>query len=207
MAAISGRLSIGEEAYLRALTGRLVGIGLFKGFNKVAVVPYPDRICESVAAASIVAYLDAYGYGPGKAMVFDYAQGSMTDVAKKIVDWGAEAVYLAFGGEQRLSDVNNMVIETLKALKTAGFKGALLIHVRAWLATKQFSTVVQDPELRSYLAGLKEVRLFTADANAKKFFFHIVKVGEDGSITLSKYMEVDITDEHANLLKLSLPPT
>lgn len=205
MSASLGKLSIGEEAYLRSLTGRLVGIGLFKGFNRIAIIPYPDRICESIAAAAATAYLDTYGYGPGKIAFFDYAD-NMDDVVKRIVAWGAEAVYLAFGGEQKMSDVAKMVLQTLKSLKSANYRGALLIHVRAWLATKQFSTITSDPELREYLRSLKEIRLFTADANLKKFFFHVVNVAPDGSISLTKYMETDITDEHANLLKLSLPP-
>ncbi|MGC9111940.1 hypothetical protein [Acidilobus sp.] len=205
MYASSGKLSIGEEAYLRALTGRLVGIGLFKGFNRIAVIPYPDRICESIAAAAATAYLDTYGYGPGKVAFFDYAD-NMDDVAKRIVAWGAEAVYIAFGGEQRMSDVAKMVLQTLKSLRSANYRGSLLIHVRAWLATKQFSTITSDPDLREYLRSLKEIRLFTADANSKKFFFHTVNVAPDGSMSLAKYMEIDITDEHANLLKLSLPP-
>jgi len=205
MYASSGKLSIGEEAYLRALTGRLVGIGLFKGFNKVAVIPYPDRICESVAAAAAVAYLDAYGYGPGKVAFFDYSD-NMDDVARRVVSWGPEAVYIAFGGEQRMSLVSEATAKTLKSLRSAGFKGALLIHVRAWLATKQLSTLLSDPALKEYIASLKEIRLFTADANAKKFFFQAVKVTPEGNVSLSKYMDVDITDEHANLLKLSLPP-
>ena len=205
MYASSGKLSIGEEAYLRALTGRLVGIGLFKGFNKVAVIPYPDRICESVAAAAAVAYLDAYGYGPGKVAFFDYSD-NMDDVARRVVSWGPEAVYIAFGGEQRMSLVSEATAKTLKALRSASFKGALLIHVRAWLATKQLSALLSDPALKEYIASLKEIRLFTADANAKKFFFQAVKVTPEGNVSLSKYMDVDITDEHANLLKLSLPP-
>ena len=205
MAAISGRLSIGEEAYLRALTGRLVGRELFKGYNRVAIITYPDRICESVSAAAAVAYFERFGYGPGKVMIFDY-QPDVKALAQKVVSWGPDAVYLAFGGEQRMTDVNDMTIKVISALKEAGYKGALLIHVRAWLATKQFSTVTSDPSLRDYLRSLKEIRLFTADANAKKFYFNVVSVQPDGSVKLTKFAEEDITDEHAQLLKLSLPP-
>jgi len=176
LAAISGRLSIGEEAYLRALTGRLVGKELFRGYNKVAIITYPDRVCESIAAAAAVAYLETFGYGPGKVMVFDY-QEDLDALAEKVVSWNPEAIYIAFGGEQRMADVNNMTVKLLKALMDKGFKGSLL----------------------------KEVKVFTADANAKKFFFHIVKFKE-GGVELVKYKEEDITDEHAQLLKLSLPP-
>lgn len=205
MSATAGKLSIGEEVYLRALTGRLVGIHLFKDFNKIAILTYPDRICESISAAAATAYLDTYGYGPGKVMVFDYSE-NIDEVAKKIVSWGAEAVYLAFGGEQRLALVDEVTKKSLKGLKAAGFKGSLLIHVRTWLATKQFATASSDPEILSYLRSIKEVRLFTADAGAKKMFFHRVNFDEKGAPSLSKYSEVEITQEHADLLKLSLPP-
>jgi hypothetical protein len=204
LAAISGRLSIGEEAYLRALTGRLVGKELFRGYNKIAIITYPDRVCESIAAAAAVAYLETFGYGPGKVTIFDY-QEDLNALAEKVVSWNPEAIYIAFGGEQRMADVNNMTVKLLKALMDKGFKGSLLIHVRAWLATKQLSTVLADPSLSGYLRSLKEVKVFTADANAKKFFFHIVKFKE-GGVELVKYKEEDITDEHAQLLKLSLPP-
>ncbi len=205
MAAVSGRLSVGEEAYLRALTGRLVGRELFKGYNKVAIITYPDRICESVSAAASVAFLERFGYGPGKVMIFDY-QPDTKALVDKVVSWGPEAIYIAFGGEQKMADVNDMTIKLLRSLSDSGFKGALLIHVRTWLATKQFSTITSDSKLRAYLRSLKEIRLFTADANAKKFYFNVVKVNEDGTVSLAKYGEEDITDEHAQLLKLSLPP-
>lgn len=203
MSATAGKLSVGEEAYLRALTGRLVGIHLFKGLEKIAILTYPDRICESISAAAATAYLDSYGYGQGKVKIFDYSD-DMDGVARDIVSWGAKAVYLALGGEQRLATVDEATKKALRALKAAGFTGSLLIHVRAWLATKQFSTVTSDPELLAYLKSLKEVRLFTADAAARKAFFHRVSFG--AGVTLSKYDETEITEEHASLLKLSLPP-
>lgn len=68
-------------------------------------------------------------------MVFDY-QEDLNALAEKVVSWNPEAIYIAFGGEQRMTDVNNMAVKLLKALMDKGFKGSLLIHVRAWLATK-----------------------------------------------------------------------
>jgi len=203
--ASSGKLSIGEEAYLRALTGRLIGIGLFRGFDRVAIIPYPDRICESLATAAATAYLDSYGYGPGRVAFFDYSD-DVDGVAGKVVSWGADAAFIAFGGEQRMPYVAEISARTLESLRAAGYGGALLIHVRAWLATKQLSSVLSNAALRDYISSLREVRLFTADAGAKKFLFHTAKVSPDGGVSLSRYAEMDITDEHAMLLKLSLPP-
>jgi hypothetical protein len=205
MYASSGTLSIGEEAYLRVLTGRLVGMGLLRGFSRVAIIPYPDRICESLAAAAATAYLDSYGYAPGKVAFFDYSD-DVDGVARKVVSWGADAAFIAFGGEQRMPYVAEIFAKTLESLRSAGYGGALLIHVRVWLATKQLSSVLSNASLRDYLSSAREIRLFTADANARKFFFHTVRVLPDGGVSLSKYSEMDITDEHAALLKLSLPP-
>ncbi len=206
MSASAGKLSIGEEVYLRGLTGRLVGIYLFKGFNKVAILTYPDRICESISSAAAVSYLDSYGYAENKIKVFDYSENIDT-VIKNIVNWNPEAIYLAFGGEQKMANVNDMTIKVLDSLRKNGFKGNILIHVRVWLATKQFSTIVSNNELREYLMSIQGLRLFTADANSKKFMFHYILISKDGKVTLNKYAETDITQEHSDLLKLSLPPS
>jgi hypothetical protein len=53
---------------------------------------------------------------------------------------------------------------------------------------------------------LPEIRLFTADVNARKFYFSKVRISEDGKVSLERYREENITEEHANLLKISLPP-
>ncbi|KJE48621.1 MULTISPECIES: hypothetical protein [Acidiplasma] len=198
----SSRASLEQEVYLRALTGRLVGIYEFQGFKKIAIISYPDRICESISAAAAVAYLDKYGYSENKINVFDY-DNDINKTAEKITRENYDAVYIALGGEQKMSDVAKMFNSTLTALKNAGYKHALLIHVRTWLATKQLSTL--DESSMEYIMSLPEVRLFTADPSAKKFFFHNVKF--DGKKPKpEKYAEEDITQEHANLLKISLPP-
>jgi len=206
LSATTGKLSLGEEVYLRGLTGRLVGINLFKGFNKIAIITYPDRICESISSAATVSYLDNYGYAENKIKIFDYDK-NVKEVIKKIVEWNPEAIYLAFGGEQKMSDVNNITINVIKSLKELGYKGNILIHVRTWLATKQLSTILSDNELKEYLKSISGIRVFTADANSRKFAFHIVTISEDGKANINKYAETDITQEHADLLKLSIPPS
>ncbi|WP_201796925.1 hypothetical protein [Thermoplasma sp. Kam2015] len=201
----SSRASLEQEVYLRSLTGRLVGIYEFQGFKKVAIISYPDRICESISTAAAVAFFDKYGYEEGKISIFDYGD-DIEKTAKEIIEKGFDAVYTAFGGEQKMSDVSSMFNKTIAALKSAGYKKALLIHVRAWLATKQLSTLISDRAMKEYLKSLSEIRLFTADPAGRKFFFHRVRINEDGSIKLEKYAEEEITQEHANLLKISLPP-
>ncbi|MGC8573077.1 MAG: hypothetical protein ACP5L0_03625 [Caldisphaera sp.] len=206
MSATAGKLSLGEEVYLRGLTGRLVGIYLFKGFNKIAILTYPDRICESISSAASVSYLDSYGYAENKIKIFDYDK-NVKEVIKKIVEWNPDAIYLAFGGEQKMADVNNITIDVIKALKEEGYKGNILIHVRTWLATKQLSTILSNNELRDYLKSVSGIRVFTADANSRKFAFHLITISEDGKASINKYAETDITQEHADLLKQSIPPS
>jgi len=113
-------------------------------------------------------------------------------------------VYIAFGGEQRLSLVNEAAINTLKALMEAGYNGALAIHVRTWMVTKHLSTILSDEKLRKWLENLPEIRTFTADLNAKKLVFSRVKIN-DKTIT-TPYREALLTDEHVSLLNKSTPP-
>ena len=205
MSQMSSRASLEEEVYLRALTGRLVGVHEFEGLKRIAIISYPDRICESIAAAATVAYFERHGYGENKVKIFDYSP-NIQETAKKIVSWGAEGVYLAFGGEQKMSLVNEVFLRSLDALRVAGFRGVLLLHVRSWLASKQLSTALQDKELLKWLRSLPEIRLFTADVNVRKFYFSKIRISEDGKVSLERYREENITEEHANLLKISLPP-
>lgn len=204
MSAIS-RASLDQEIYLRSLTGYLVGRHLLAGFRRVAVLTHPDRICSAMAAAALASYEASGNYRDAAGAVFLVEEGKEDEAARAAVTYGADAVYLSFGGEQRMSEVASLTARTVGALARAGYRGALLIHVRAWLATKQLSSVLSDPALAAYLRGLGEVRVFTADAAARKFFFNRVRVGEKGA-ALERYAEAEITKEHADLLRISLPP-
>ncbi len=204
MSAIS-RASLDQEIYLRSLTGYMVGKHLFAGFRRVAVLAYPDRICSAMAAAALASYEAAGNYRDAAGAVFLLERGREDSAASGAVGYGADAVYLSLGGEQRMSDVASLTASAIGALAKAGYRGALLIHVRAWLATKQLSNVLSDQSLAKYLGGLPEIRVFTADAAARKFFFNRVRLGPSGP-ALERYAEAEITQEHANLLKISLPP-
>ncbi|MDP7975386.1 MAG: hypothetical protein RAK24_04420 [TACK group archaeon] len=197
------RASLEEEVYLRALTGRLVGQHLFEGMDKVLILSHPDRICESISAAAIVAFFDRTGYGEGrvKVLTFDGTQ----EIGGQVLQFKPDGVYLAFGGEERMTEVGELTIEALKQLMAAGYAGSLLIHVRVWLATKQLSFALSQGDILAWLKSLREIRVFTADASARKFSFFRVKIA-DGKTELYKYAEEDITQEHADLLKRSLPP-
>ena len=162
MSAIS-RASLDKEIYLRSLTGYLVGRHLMAGFRKVAVLTYPDRICSAMAAAALASYEASGNYRDAAGAVFLLEQGKEEDAAGSVVRYGADAVYLSFGGEQRMSDVASLTARAVGALARAGYRGVLLVHVRAWLATKQMSSLLSDPALASYLRGLGEIRVFTAE--------------------------------------------
>lgn len=203
--ATASRASLEQEIYLRSLTGYLVGQNLLEGFKKVAVVTYPDRICSAMAAALVTSYLASGNYRDEAATVFTYEEGKEQEIARRIVEINPDVVYIAFGGEQKLSYVAEITRRLISALSKTGYRGALAIHVRTWLATKQLSTVLADESLRSYLATLREIRLFTADVPNRKFIFHKVKI-EGGAAKPEKYREVQITEEHAKLLSISLPP-
>jgi AAA+ ATPase superfamily predicted ATPase len=197
-------LPLPEELYLRSLTGRLVGEHLFDGYRRVAAIAYPDRVCAAMAAAAVTSYTYYAGYRDGLAAVFAYDE-KIDETARAIASADFDIVYVAFGGEQKLSTVNEATVKTLKALANAGYRRALAVHVRAWLATKQLSTVLSDPSLRQWLESLPEVRVFTADLNSKKFIFNRVKFTE-GKASLTPYREASLTDEHVDLLKRSIPP-
>lgn len=198
-------LPLDEELYLRSLTGRLVGENLFDGFRKIAVITYPDRICSAMASTAITSFSFFTGYRDGIGRVYVYDEKNLDSIARAVVEGGFEAVYIAYGGEQKMSVVAQAAQKTLDALRRAGFSGALLIHVRTWLATKQLSLVLADENIAGWLERLPEIRVFTADLGAGKFLFHRVKI--DGrKAVLSLYREALLTREHIDLLKRSIPP-
>ncbi len=204
---MSGRASLlplNDEIYLRALTGRLVGEHLFDGFKRVAVIVFPDRICSALAAGVLSSFTYHAGYREGVGAVFIYDE-NIGETAKRIVTEGFDATFIAYGGEQKLSFVNEALIATLKALMSAGYEKALIIHVRAFLASRQLSTVLQDESLARWLEGLPEIRVFTADLNAKKFIFNKLRI-INGKPALTPYREALLTDEHVELLRKSIPP-
>lgn len=203
MSAVS-RASLEEEIYLRSLTGYLVGKNLLDGFKKVAVITYPDRICSAMSAALLTSFISQYGYKSEAGMVFTYEENKLSEISEKIAKGGYDVVYLSLGGEQKMSSVSEMTKKIVEALKRSNYKGALAIHVRAWLATKQLSNVLSEKELKDYLMSLKEIRVFTADLQNRLFLFHKVKIEDTPKLT--KFKEEKLTEEHVKLLQISLPP-
>jgi len=197
-------LSLPEDIYLRSLTGRLIGEHLFDGYRKIAIITFPDRICSALVAATLSSYTYYTGYSDNIGAVFTY-DDNFGETAKKVATGSFDAVFIAYGGEQKLSTVNEAFKMTLKALMNAGYKRGMVIHVRVWLASKQLSTVLQDERLSGWLESLPEIRVLTADLDLKKFIFNKVKIN-NGKLTMTPYREALLTDEHVELLRKSIPP-
>jgi len=195
--------SLEEEIYLRGLTGYIVAKRIFDGYKNIAIITYPDRICSSLSSSLVSSLISKQGYRDKIARIYLYDDNKLNDIAKDIVKNNFDSVFIAYGGEQKISYVSEITKKTILALKNAGYKNSLLIHVRIWIATKQLSEILND-EIREYLKSLKEIRVFTADLQNKLFLFHKVKI--DNEIKLEKYAEEKLTDEHVELLKKSVPP-
>ena len=143
------------------------------------------------------------GYKDKIARIYLYDDNKLNDIAKDILKNNFDAVFILYGGEQKVSYVSEITKKTILSLKNAGYKNSLLIHGRIWIATKQLSEILND-EIREYLKSLKEIRTFTGDLQNKLFLFYKVKI--DNEIKLEKYAEEKITDEHVELIKKSVPP-
>jgi hypothetical protein len=195
--------SLEEEIYLRGLTGYIVAKRIFDGYKNIAIIAYPDRICSSLSSSLVSSLILKQGYRDKIAKIYLYDDNKLNDIAKDIVKNNFDSVFIVYGGEQKISYVSEITKKTILALKNAGYKNSLLIHVRIWIATKQLSEILND-EIREYLKSLKEIRVFTADLQNKLFLFHKVKI--DNEIKLEKYAEEKLTDEHVELLKKSVPP-
>jgi organic radical activating enzyme len=201
---VASRASLDQEIYLRGLTGYLVGKNLFEGYKKLAIITYPDRICSSMASSVVSSFLSTGMYKDYSASVFLYDENKLEEIVKEIIKYDPDILFIAYGGEQKLSHVSEITKKTIEKLMKNNYKKALAIHVRTWLATKQLSDILSDNKLKEYLKSLPEIRLFTADAQNKKFFFNKVKI--EDTVKLEKFKEENITNEHANLLKISIPP-
>jgi len=195
--------SLEEEIYLRGLTGYIVAKRIFDGYKNIAIITYPDRICSSLSSSLVSSLILKQGYRDKIAKIYSYDENRLNDITNDILKNNFDAVFIAYGGEQKVSYVSEITKKTILSLKNAGYKNSLLIHGRIWIATKQLSEILND-EIREYLKSLKEIRTFEADLQNKIFLFHKVKI--DNGVKLEKYAEEKITDDHVELLKKSVPP-
>ena len=83
----------------------------------MALVTVLDRICSSLAAATATLFINnEAGYRDGVAKIFVYEPGREQDMARRIKEFGAEAVCIVYGGEQSHRYVANITKKTLEAL-------------------------------------------------------------------------------------------
>ena len=189
-----------EEIYLRALTGRLVGIALAKlGVNKLAVVAPKNIICSSIATATEAAFLDHSGGVTYHFMV--ELGGNEDDVAKKLKEFNAQAVLLQFGGEDPIEKVKESFVKLLKAMAKEGVPGAIVFHVRIF-AAGGVAEALKDADVAKYLES-KDLFVYTVGFDKGKVYVNKVKI-EAGQAKLEKIAEYHVTLEHADLLNRSL---
>lgn len=200
-----GATPIDQGVYLRSLTGYLVGQHLLEGYERIAVITLPDSLCIALAAATVASFIARAGYRDGVARIFVLREGEEDRVAREVSNYAPDAVYLAFGGEHELGYLREVARRMLKALSRAKCRFSLVVHVRTWLATERLSTVIPDPEILECLKTLREIKAFTADIPVRKLHF-IKAVVEGNKLKLEKIGEIEITEEHANLLSLFSPP-
>ncbi|MEZ0319377.1 MAG: hypothetical protein ABWK05_05220 [Pyrobaculum sp.] len=74
------------------------------------------------------ARLTAVVHEAGAAAVFTYEEG---EIVKKAMEYGPDAVYISFGGEQKMSYVAKITKRVVAVLADAGCKASLVLHVLA----------------------------------------------------------------------------
>ena len=189
-----------EEIYLRALTGRLVGIAVAKlGVNKLAVVAPKNIICSSIATATEAAFLDHSGGVTYHFMV--ELGGNEEEVAKRLKEFNAQAVLLQFGGEDPIEKVKESFVKLLKAMAKEGVPGAIVFHVRIF-AAGGVAEALKDADIAKYLES-KDLFVYTVGFDEGKVYVNKVKI-EGGQTKLEKIAEYHVTLEHADLLNRSL---
>lgn len=132
---------------LREVIGSLVGRYFLGNFPTVAVVTQPNVLCTALATSALSALPP---YAGGTLVVYN-ATSPATAAAQAR---GASAVFLAFGGEEPLEVADKSLRDFLAALAQTGYRGALIVHARAWAATSQFKTVLADNRTASWVKTL-----------------------------------------------------
>jgi hypothetical protein len=119
----------------------------------VAIITYPDRICSSMASSTISSFLSTGMYKDHSAAVFLYDENKLDEIVKEIIKYNPDILFIAYGGEQRLSYVADITKRTIEELMKNNYRKALAIHVRIWLATKQLSNIISDNKLKIIYCG------------------------------------------------------
>lgn len=136
-----------QDINLRKTLGSLVGRYFLGNFPTVAVVSQPNVLCSALAASAISAMPP---YSSAKLVVYNSTAPETSAAAAA----SASAVFLAFGGEEPLPVADKSLRDFLAALAARGYRGTLIVHARAWAATSQFKTVLNDTRISTWVKGL-----------------------------------------------------
>ncbi|MEM1597693.1 MAG: hypothetical protein QXP31_04835 [Pyrobaculum sp.] len=150
-----------QDVDLRRRLGAVVGRYFLQIFPTVAVVTQPNVLCTALAS-SVMASLPPYAKG-FLVMYNATAPDAAAAAASK-----ADAVFLAFGGEEPLPVADKSLRDFLAALAKTDFSGALVVHARAWAATSQFKTVLNDTRIAKWVAARP---IYVVLANATRVTF------------------------------------
>ncbi len=193
------KTTFGEEIYLRALTGNIIGAQMVADYAKVAFVAPKNIICSAISAAAEATYIRETG---AQAAHFIATPGQEAATAEAIAAFQPEAIVLMFGGETPLEETKALFVSTLKALAEAEIFADLVVHVRIF-AVGGLQAALEDPAIRDYLLD-NEVFVYTADLDKGLFIYNIAIINDDNSIALDELLAFPVTVEHADLLNRSL---
>jgi len=190
-----------EEIYLRALTGRLVGRALADlGVNKLAVVAPKNIICSSIAAATEATFIEASG-GITRHFLIE-PNVNEGEVAERIRGFSPQVTLLQFGGETPIDVNKGSFIRLLREMAVRRVPGDVVVHVRIY-AAGGLDDALKDVDVREYLRA-RNVYVYTVDFDQGKIYVNRVIIDEDGTYTLDKIREYQVTLEHADLLNRSI---
>ncbi|HFC09548.1 MAG TPA: hypothetical protein ENJ54_06835 [Chloroflexi bacterium] len=193
------KTTFGEEIYLRALTGKIVGAQMIADYAKVAFVSPRNIICSAISAAAEAAYILETG---AQAAHFIVEPGQEAQAAQAVAAFQPEAVVLMFGGETPIEETKTLFVNFLKGLAEADLFTDLIVHVRIF-AAGGLQAALQDDTIRPYLLD-NEVYVYTANLDKGLFIYNIALIDEDGTISLDELLAFPVTVEHAELLNRSL---
>ena len=193
------KTTFGEEIYLRALTGKIIGAQMITDYAKIAFVSPKNIICGAISAAAEAAYIRETG---AQAAHFVVEAGTEAETAEAIAEFQPEAVVLMFGGETPIEETKALFVQFLKALADTGLFADLIVHVRIF-AVGGLQLALQDEAIRAHLLD-NEVYVYTADLDKGLFIYNIATITEEGEIALDELLAFPVTMEHADLLNRSL---
>jgi len=193
------KTTFGEEIYLRALTGRIVGAQMIADYAKVAFVSPRNIICGAISAAAEAAYI---GETSAQAAHFIVEAGKEEEAAREVAAFQPEAVVLMFGGETPIEETKALFLNFLKELAKSELLVDIVVHVRIF-AAGGLQAALQDEQIREYLLN-NEVFVYTANLDKGLFIYNLAVIEEDGSVSLEELLAFPVTVEHADLLNRSL---